>query len=59
MCFGVIQCFSILFLLDIDWPTFFLEISIYISLFSFNFNFFKPECSAKMDYYKIWTVFLQ
>ena len=57
MILGVLQCFGILISLDIDWPPLFLEICFYISLFSFNFDFFHPECSAKMEFWKVWLTF--
>jgi hypothetical protein len=37
---------------DIEWPPQFLQLMNILQFFSFNFDFVKPECSAKMEYWK-------
>jgi hypothetical protein len=58
MVFGVFQCFAILLYLDIDWPTFFVELFWFLPYVTVSFAFFHPECSAKLEFWKLWLIFL-
>ena len=54
MCFGVMQSFKIIADVDIEWPTMFFQIANFFAMFTFTFDFFKPECSVKAAYWKSW-----
>ena len=54
MSLGMIQLFNTLISVGIEWPPIIYEIIAYLSILSFNFEFFHPECSAAMEYYIIW-----
>ena len=42
---------------SIEWPAIMLKISFAFSFFSFNLNFVRPECSAKVAFWKTWLGF--
>jgi hypothetical protein len=48
MTFGMTQSFSFLVNVDIQWPQFFYDIAQMLAVFNFSFEFFHPECSAKV-----------
>jgi hypothetical protein len=54
MSIGMIQLFNTLISVGIEWPPIIYEILRYLSILSFNFDFFHPECSAGIDYYLLW-----
>jgi hypothetical protein len=57
MSFGMMQSFSAVISVDIKWPQEFYDIAKMFSIFNFNFDFFKPECSAKVAFWKTWLGF--
>ena len=57
MSLGMIQTFTQIIQIDIEWPPIFVDISFYLSFFSFSFDFFHPECSARLAYWKLWLGF--
>ena len=54
MCLGMMQAFKVINDVDIEWPPMFTLFAGWFSLFSFTFDFFKPECSVKTAYWKTW-----
>jgi hypothetical protein len=54
MSIGMIQLFNTLISIGIEWPPIIYEIIALLSIVSFNFEFFHPECSAETEYYVIW-----
>lgn len=54
MCLGMMQAFKVINDVDIEWPPMFKLFAGWFSLFSFTFDFFKPECSVKTAYWKTW-----
>ena len=54
MCLGMMQAFKVINDVDIEWPPMFKLFAGWFSLFSFTFDFFKPECSVKSAYWKSW-----
>jgi hypothetical protein len=57
MALGMSQNFGSIAKANIQWPPLFEEIWAFLSQFSFEFNFFKPECSAKVGYWRRWLFF--
>jgi hypothetical protein len=52
MTMGFSQMFSIVTKAEVDWPGDFTMLMEFMNIFSFNLEFVKPECSAKMAFWK-------
>ena len=46
--------FRVIMQVDIEWPAIVLQFGFVFNLFSFSFDFFKPECSVKTAFWKTW-----
>lgn len=55
---GVLTSFTKVSGFDFKWPAMFTELVKIAQMFSFNLNFFAPECSAETPYINKWLGFL-
>jgi len=58
MSLGVMQCFKGIMSLKMDWPPMFRKVAYIIQQLLLNFDFFHPECSVAMPYWRKWCTFV-
>jgi hypothetical protein len=55
MAMGVMQNVSVITIQPIEWPPIVGQIGEFAGQFKLSLNFFKPECSAQMEFWKKWV----
>eukprot|EP00929_Paragymnodinium_shiwhaense_P051356 TRINITY_DN2585_c0_g4_i1.p1 TRINITY_DN2585_c0_g4~~TRINITY_DN2585_c0_g4_i1.p1 ORF type:complete len:3465 (-),score=761.39 TRINITY_DN2585_c0_g4_i1:310-10323(-) len=55
---GCMNAFNGISGFDFEWPEIFLQMAAIAAQFSFDLNFFKPECSVKTAYAQKWLGFM-
>ncbi|CAL1173658.1 unnamed protein product [Cladocopium goreaui] len=57
MSLGIMQSFNGIQRIDIEWPELFTKVMEILANFTFNFNFFQPDCSVSSPYWYTWLGF--
>ena len=57
MGYGILQIFTVIIKIDVPWPDDFRRLVEFIQQFTFSFAVFKPGCSTRLEYWKLWLLF--